>query len=104
MNRSSLAVRSACGVRGGAHGVALSTRDGTARLVGRLISGLAEFPIDAADDSARFAQYVVGLIALICGDVLETCGAPGRLATLQDAKDYVEAHLADADLTPDRVA
>ncbi|MFD4957843.1 helix-turn-helix domain-containing protein [Microbacterium sp. NPDC058389] len=78
--------------------------EGTPSLVAHLIAGLAVQTRDySTENPGRLAQHVVGLLALTCADIVRSrdVSAPG---VLQQAKVYIEAHLPEIDLTPDRIA
>lgn len=88
-----------------ADGKTISTMRGTASLVAHLLEGLAAQPDDfAPDNPGRLAQHIVGLVALMCADGRVTAGGSVKVTMLQKAKDYIEVHLGDLDLTPDRLA
>lgn len=83
----------------------IPTREGIPSLVGQLLRGLAsQSRATVADRSIRLAQHVAGLIALVCLDALEQGGISERPVTVQDAKEYIEQHLQDVDLTPAETA
>lgn len=82
----------------------ISAENATANLVAHLLEGLTSQPRDyAPKNPGRLAQHIVGLIALMCVDDGASFGS-GRAAMLYNAKQYIEAHLSESDLTPDRVA
>ncbi len=98
-------------VAAGQHGTSLNAADGAvirgadpmARAVGNLLAELS-----GEDDSApsrrnpaRLAEYIVGLIGIVCTD--ETEPDP-RGVLLARAKQYIEEHLGDLDLSPDAIA
>jgi AraC-like DNA-binding protein len=75
---------------------------GTSGLVAHLLRGLAAQSGDT-ERGARLAQHIVGLIGLMCLDLVgdET---DWRTDMLRRTTDYIEEHLAELDLTPDRIA
>jgi AraC-like DNA-binding protein len=75
--------------------------DGTASLVGRVLDAMIAQPDYRPADPSRLAQHVTGLISLLCG---EAAGTAGGSPILQRAQDYIERHLGEGDLTPDRIA
>ncbi|WP_432990583.1 helix-turn-helix domain-containing protein [Dactylosporangium sp. CA-233914] len=88
-----------------ADGYRWSTSSGTASLVARLLDGLAAQLDDyRPGNPSRFAYYLVGLMALMCDEGGTTCIGSVKARTLENAKEYIERHLGDIDLTPDRVA
>ncbi|MET4639839.1 helix-turn-helix transcriptional regulator [Mycetocola sp. 2940] len=88
-----------------ADGQIWSTAEGTASLVGHLLNGVAaQRPDYFPANPAQLAQHIVGLMALLCVDGRQAPDAHGRGRMLQLAKDYIESHLGDLDLTPDRIA
>ena len=76
---------------------------GTSGLVAHLLRGLAAQGEARTEHPARLAQHLVGLIGLMCLDSGEDDGA-WRPTMLRDALDYIELHLGELDLTPDRIA
>jgi AraC-like DNA-binding protein len=74
-----------------AHGRTISTLNGTASLVAHLFNGVAAQPVD----------YLPENPGRIDGGGTE---GTGRLTMLQGAKEYIEVHLGDLDLSPDAVA
>ncbi|HEY4224337.1 MAG TPA: helix-turn-helix domain-containing protein [Pseudolysinimonas sp.] len=86
-----------------ATGQVISSARGTAQIVCHLLDAIALQGDDyRPENPARLSQHVVGLIALMC--VERGAGASGRNGLLRRSKEYIEEHLADIDLTPDRVA
>ena len=81
----------------------MHTRDGIPSLVGQFMRGLAAQG-QASRQSTRLARHVVGLIAVVCSDVLDQRSISEGRATIQDAKEYIEQHLHDPGLTPARTA
>ncbi|QNO36896.1 helix-turn-helix domain-containing protein [Protaetiibacter sp. SSC-01] len=78
---------------------------GTSGLVAHLLRGLAAQGQACTDHPARLAQHVVGLIGLMCLDAADDDPTSGwRSSMLRDALDYIEEHLGELDLTPDRIA
>ncbi|MFT4283670.1 MAG: helix-turn-helix domain-containing protein [Protaetiibacter sp.] len=76
---------------------------GTSGLVAHLLRGLVAQGEARTEHPARLAQHLVGLIGLMCLDSGED-EAAWRSTMLRDALDYIEAHLGELDLTPDRIA
>jgi AraC-like DNA-binding protein len=88
-----------------ADGRVWQTADGTASLVGYLLNGIAAQRTDYSPaNPAQLAQHIVGLMALLCADGRPSADVHGRGHLLQAAQDYIEAHLGELDLTPDRIA
>lgn len=81
----------------------IQTGEGVPQLVGQLLRGLAAQGRVFAR-STRLARHVAGLISVACFDALDRNGVGERRATLQDAKEYIEQHLQDPDLTPSGTA
>lgn len=78
-----------------------STAAGTASLVGHLLTGVAAQSDDyVPENPGLLAQHLVGFITLLC----HTADPQGRQRMLADAKEYIEEHLADIDLGPERIA
>lgn len=87
-----------------AAGEAISTRTGTAKLVAQLLHALADQPEDYAPQRpGKLAQHIVGMLALMCAERAPIDGSQRDLM-LQKAKDYIEAHLGELDLGPERIA
>jgi AraC-like DNA-binding protein len=85
----------------GAEGHVFTTGHGTPNLVASLLTGLAaQLDHYAPSNPSRLAHHVVGLLTLMCAD--DTGSAKRQL--LERSEEYIEAHLADVDLTPDRIA
>lgn len=81
------------------------TRVGTASLVAHLLTGIAGQLIDYAPrNPARLAHHVVGMLALMCSDTAVVDVGPRRRDLLEQAKEYIELHLSDLDLSPERIA
>ncbi len=86
-----------------ATGQVISSARGTAQIVCHLLDAIALQGDDyRPENPARLSQHVVGLIALMC--VERGTAASGRNGLLRRSKEYIEEHLADIELTPDRVA
>jgi AraC-like DNA-binding protein len=87
-----------------AHGRSWATQEGTASLVGRLLDGLAAglHGFEQANQQ-RLASLLIGMISLMCADS-DTQPRSFRDSLLERSKVYVEDHLADPELTPDRIA
>lgn len=81
----------------------IQTREGVPQLVGQLLRGLAAQGRGSAR-STRLARHVAGMIGVACFDALDRNGVGERRATVQDAKEYIEQHLQDPDLTPSGTA
>jgi AraC-like DNA-binding protein len=87
-----------------ADGFIWATRNGTASLVAHLLQGLAaQFDDYVPGNPGRLAEHIVGLLVLMCADVLLTDGS-SHSALLVKAKEYIEGHLREIDLSPDRIA
>jgi AraC-like DNA-binding protein len=86
-------------------GRVLSGETGSVHLVTQLLTALAEQSDGAyaPENPGRLAQHVVGLITLMCAEVSPDSGS-SRAALLERAKEYIEVHLSDLDLSPNRVA
>jgi len=80
-----------------------ATAQGTSGLVAHLLRGLAAQGEARTEHPARLAQHVVGLIGLMCLDAGED-ETGWRSSMMRDTLDYIEAHLGELDLTPDRIA
>jgi AraC-like DNA-binding protein len=90
---------------GSADGRVWSTAEGTASIVGHLLKGVAAQRSDYAPaNPGQLAQHIVGLMALLCIDGRQAPNAHGRERMLQLAKDFIESHLGELELTPDRIA
>lgn len=89
-----------------ADGTIIPARTGTARLVPCLLEGLAKQPEDYEPDNpqGRFAPHFLGVDSAPAPRRTQRNYGLWRLAMLQKAKDYIEVHLGDLDLTPDRIA
>lgn len=86
-----------------AAGRVLAAGQGSSGLVAHLIRGLAAEGFSATEHPNRLAQHVVGLIGLMCLDAGDD-ETGWRSTMLRDAIDYIEDHLGELDLTPDRIA
>jgi len=86
----------------GAVGRVIPSEQGTSGFVAHLLRGLAAHGETNADHAIRLAQHVVGLIGLMCLDVHDDDA--WRSTMLCEAVDYIEEHLGELDLTPDRIA
>jgi AraC-like DNA-binding protein len=88
-----------------ADGCRCATHQGTASLVGHLLDAMAS-QLEGYEPAnpARLAQHVVGLLALMWSDTLTAELGWSRSKLLERSKEFIEAHLSDIDLTPDRIA
>ncbi|MCU1410469.1 MAG: AraC family transcriptional regulator [Rhodoglobus sp.] len=87
-----------------ADGYIWATRNGTASLVAHLLQGLAaQFDDYVPGNPGRLAEHIVGLLVLMCADARLT-DTTSHGALLVKAKEYIEAHLGEIDLSPDRIA
>jgi len=88
-----------------AEGRSYPTSDGTARLVGELLRGLSD-QVESYEcaSPARLAHHVVGFLALMCSEVESPEIGFTRRRLLSQAKEYIEEHLNDVTLTPERIA
>lgn len=86
-----------------AAGRVLAAEQGTSGLVAHLLRGLAAQSDACTEHPVRLAQHVVGLVGLMCLDAGDEDGN-WRPAMLREAVDYIEDHLGELDLTPDRIA
>jgi AraC-like DNA-binding protein len=87
-----------------AHGRSWATQEGTASLVGRVLDGLSAGLHDFEQaNQLRLASLLVGMISLMCADS-NADPHSFRDSLLERSKEFVEDHLADPDLTPDRIA
>jgi AraC-like DNA-binding protein len=85
-------------------GTPLPDPRGTTSLVAHLLTGLARATVDAAPENpAGLSQHVIGLITLMCADAARP-GASPQTVMLEQAKQFIEARLADTELSPDIVA
>jgi AraC-like DNA-binding protein len=88
----------------GAAGSVIATRTGTPSLIAHLLDGLAAQPAaSVAELPLRLAQHLIGMIALMCAEV-GRADADGHAPLLQNAKEFIERHLGEMDLSPDRIA
>ena len=88
-----------------ADGSRCATRQGTASLVGQLLHGLAlQLEIYQPASPARLSQHVAGLLTLMWSDALATEVGWSRSKLLERSKEFIELHLSEIDLTPERVA
>jgi AraC-like DNA-binding protein len=90
-----------------ADGSVWPTHEGTASLVAHLLRGLAaQFDWYVPGNPARFAEHLVGLLILMCADaqIVRSAAESSADRLLARAKEYIEAHLAEPELTPDRIA
>lgn len=76
---------------------------GTSGLVAHLLRGLVAQGEARTDHPTRLAQHVVGLIGLMCLDAGEDEGG-WRSPMMRGALEFIEEHLGELDLTPDRIA
>jgi AraC-like DNA-binding protein len=97
----------------GPHGEALSsaagrplpTSHGTVGLVAQLLLALVEQPEGyRTAHPGRLAQYLLGILSLACLDDRVVEGVSWHSKLLRRAMQYVEDHLGELDLTPDRIA
>jgi len=86
-----------------AAGNVLAAEQGSAGLVAHLLRGLTAEGVGATEHPIRLAQHVVGLIGLMCLDAGDD-ESGWRSTMLREAVDYIEDHLGELDLTPDRIA
>jgi AraC-like DNA-binding protein len=75
---------------------------GTSGLVAHLLRGLVAQGEARTDHPTRLAQHVVGLIGLMCLDAGDDDG--WRSPMIRGALEFIEEHLGELDLTPDRIA
>jgi AraC-like DNA-binding protein len=81
-----------------------SARQGSPRLVGHLLDGLAGHLADLAPaHPGQLARHIVGFVAMVCAEAA-VGPATGSDRILQNAKEHIELHLGDLELGPDRVA
>ncbi len=82
-----------------------STAEGTASIVAHLLKGVAAQGRDyVPENPGQFAQHLVGFLSMACHDGMAAADRHGRRGLLALAKEYIEAHLGDIDLGPDRIA
>jgi AraC-like DNA-binding protein len=82
-------------------GHVFATRQGTPGLVGRLLAGLADqLGHYAPSNPSRLAHHLVGMFTLMCAEDAGTA----KPQLLERSEEYIESHLGDVDLTPDRIA
>lgn len=86
-----------------AAGRVLAAAQGTSGLVAHLLRGVVAQGEAATEHPVRLAEHVVGLIGLMCLDARDDEGA-WRSTMLSGAVDFIEQHLGELDLTPDRIA
>jgi len=87
-----------------AEGRQWSAGDGATSLVGHLLGGLASQLADYSPvHPGQLSRHIVGFVGLVCTEVPSPVGGSGD-RILQRAKEYVEDHLGDLELGPDRVA
>jgi AraC-like DNA-binding protein len=85
----------------GAIGQVFGTSRGTPRLVASLLTGLAgQLDHYAPSNPGRLAHHLVGLLTLMYAD--NAGSAKSQLLELSE--EYIESHLSDVDLSPDRIA
>jgi AraC-like DNA-binding protein len=88
-----------------ADGCLCSAENGTTQLVGKLLEGLAaRVETYEPANPARFAHNVLGLLTLMLADSVSADPAWSKGKLLERSKDFIERHLADADLTPACIA
>jgi len=82
-------------------GQVFPTSRGTPRLVASLLTGLAgQLDHYAPSNPGRLAHHLVGLLTLMYAD--NAGSAKSQLLELSE--EYIESHLSDVDLSPDRIA
>jgi AraC-like DNA-binding protein len=81
-----------------------TTASGVPALVAGVLHGLSAQAGDASPLGAgQLARHIVGLVAALCADAIgQRSGFGDR--TLLRAKEYIEDHLGELDLSPERVA
>ncbi|MFV0254317.1 MAG: helix-turn-helix domain-containing protein [Beutenbergiaceae bacterium] len=84
-------------------GKVVAAESGTPGLIAHLLRGLATHGRMRTDHPIRLAQHVVGLIAFMCLDASQAQDE-WRSSMLHGAIDYIERHLGDVELSPDRIA
>ena len=79
---------------------------GTASLVAHLLDGLAsQLGTYRPANPGRLAHHITGLVSVLCTDTGPISRRSSfRLDLALAAKDYIEEHLAEVDLTPTRIA
>lgn len=81
------------------------TADGSASLVAHLLDGLIEqLQGYRPTHPERLVQHLMGFIAMMCADLNVETMAAHRQQLLDDAKQFIERHLDDIELTPAKVA
>lgn len=86
-----------------ATGRVLAAEQGSSGLVAHVLRALAAQHDLGTEHPIRLAEHVIGLIGLMCLDARDD-DSGWRSAMLRDAVDYIEQHLGELDLTPDRIA
>ncbi|MFT4123137.1 MAG: helix-turn-helix domain-containing protein [Microbacteriaceae bacterium] len=78
----------------------------TASIIGHILRGLhAQMDAFAPRTPGRFAQHLVGFLAVMCAETSVRRPAAGRPDdVLEKAKRHIEEHLGQADLTPETIA
>lgn len=84
-------------------GQVVPAQSGTPGLIAHLLRGLTSQDRVRTDHPVQLAQHVVGLIALMCLDTFQDKNE-WRSSMLHGAIDYIEQHLGEVDLSPDRIA
>jgi len=80
-----------------------SAREGSPRLVGHLLDGLAGNLAELTPAMpSRLARHIVGFVAMVCAEAEGPGSENDRI--LRAAKDYIEGHLGEMDLGPERIA
>jgi AraC-like DNA-binding protein len=66
-----------------------------------MLTGLAdELGHYSPGSPSRLAHHLVGMLTLMCAEDV----GPGKCELLQRSEEYIESHLAEIDLSPDRIA
>ncbi|MFT4029626.1 MAG: helix-turn-helix domain-containing protein [Protaetiibacter sp.] len=86
-------------------GRVFTAHEGTTHLVGHLLGGLAmQLPELAAGHPGQLARHIVGFVALACADDAGTRPGGAIDSILDRAREYIEQHLGDLELSPERIA
>ncbi len=86
-------------------GRVLPAQEGAPHLVGHLLDGFArQLPELDAAHPGRLARHIVGFVALACAETPDRPRSDPMEDILERARDYIEQHLGDVELSPEQVA
>jgi len=80
----------------------LGVEHGTSGIVTYVLQGIIAEGGPGTEYPVLLAEHVVGMVALMCLDVLRSEAV--RSTMLSNAMEYIETHLGEVELTPNRVA